>query len=60
MHRLSQATWKRQAMYDARHGFATRELVQGHDHLTVAELMGRRDGPMLAKVYAHLYGMTPT
>jgi hypothetical protein len=39
---------------DARHGFATRELVQGHDHLTVAELMGRRDGPMLAMVYSHL------
>ena len=36
------------------HGFATRELVQGHDHLTVAELMGHRDGTMLAKVYGHL------
>ena len=25
-----------------------------HDHLTVAELMGHRDGTMLAKVYGHL------
>ncbi len=25
-----------------------REEAQGHDHLTVAELMGRRDGTMLA------------
>jgi site-specific recombinase XerD len=54
MHSVSRATGKGLAMYDARHGFATRELVQGHDHLTVAELMGHRDGSMLAKVYAHL------
>jgi integrase/recombinase XerC len=54
MHRLSLTTGKRLAMYDARHGFATRKLVQGHDHLTVAELMGHRDGTMLAKVYGHL------
>jgi integrase len=25
-----------------------------YDHLTIAELMGHRDGTMLAKVYAHL------
>lgn len=37
-----------------RHGFATRKLIEGHDHLTVAELMGHTDGTMLAKVYAHL------
>ena len=43
-----------EAMHVARHGFATRKLVQGHDHLTVAELMGHRDGTMLAKVYGHL------
>jgi site-specific recombinase XerD len=54
MHRLSRLTGRRKAMYDARHGFATRKLVQGHDHLTVAELMGHRDGTMLAKVYGHL------
>ncbi len=54
MHRLSRATGRKKAMYDARHGFATRKLVQGHDHLTVAELMGHRDGTMLAKVYGHL------
>jgi integrase len=41
-------------MYDARHGFATRKLAQGHDHLTIAELMRHRGGSTLAKVYAHL------
>lgn len=42
------------ACYDARHGFATRKLIQGHDHLTVAAIMGHRDGSMLAKVYSHV------
>jgi site-specific recombinase XerD len=54
LHRLSRLTGKKKARYDARHGFATRKLVQGHDHLSVAELMGHRDGTMLAKVYGHL------
>jgi integrase len=54
MHRLSRLTDRRRGMYDARHGFATRKLVQGHDHLTVAELMGHRDGTTLGKVYGHL------
>lgn len=54
MHRLSKATGRKMAMYDARHGFATRKLIQGHDHLTVAALMGHTDGSMLAKVYSHI------
>jgi integrase len=40
--------------YAFRHGFATRKLIAGHDHLTVAEWRGHADGTMLAKVYAHL------
>jgi integrase len=44
----------KKAIYDARHGFGTRKLIQGHDHLTVAHLMGHRDGSMLSKVYGHL------
>jgi integrase len=54
MYRLSRVAGVKKAAYDMRHGFATRKLVQGHDHLTIAELMGHRDGKMLAKVYAHL------
>jgi integrase/recombinase XerC len=54
MYRLSRATGRKMAMYDARHGFATRKLVQGHDHLTNAELMGHRDGTMISQVYGHL------
>jgi integrase/recombinase XerC len=54
MERLSKLIAKPLAIYDARHGFATRKLVQGHDHLTIAELMGHTDGTMLAKIYQHL------
>jgi integrase len=42
------------AAYSLRHGFGTRKLVEGHDALTVAELMGHRDPRMLATVYQHL------
>lgn len=40
--------------YAFRHSFAQRLLVDGVDHLTVAELLGHADGTMLAKVYAHM------
>lgn len=53
-HRISKAMGKRMFCYAARHGFGTRKLIQGHDHLTVAALMGHTDGSMLAKVYSHV------
>ena len=40
MYRLSRVAGIKKSAYDMRHGFATRKLVQGHDHLTVAEPMG--------------------
>ena len=40
--------------YAFRHGFATRKLIEGHDHLTVAELLGHTNGTLLATVYQHL------
>lgn len=54
MYRLSRLAGVKKTAYDMRHGFATRKLVQGHDHLTIAELMGHCDRTMLVKVYAHL------
>lgn len=53
-YRISQKTGKRMFCYAARHGFGTRKLIQGHDHLTIAALMGHTDGSMLAKVYSHV------
>jgi integrase len=40
--------------YSFRHGFGTRKLEEGLDHLTVAALMGHQDGSMLAKFYSHI------
>ncbi len=54
IHRLWCGSGKEQKATTHPHGLATRELVQGHDHPTVAELMGHRDGTMPAKVYGHL------
>lgn len=52
--RISKVIGKRMFCYAARHGFGTRKLIQGHDHLTVAALMGHSDGSMLAKIYSHI------
>ncbi len=53
-HRLSQKTGKRMFCYLARHGWATRKILQGHGFLTVAACMGHTDGSMVAKVYSHI------
>lgn len=53
-HRISKTIGKRMFCYAARHGFATRKLVQGHDYLTVATILGHTDGSMLSKVYSHI------
>lgn len=54
MFRLSQKADRKLAARDTRHGFATRKLIQGHDHLIVAALMGHTNGSMLATVYSHV------
>lgn len=53
-HRISQKLGRKMFCYAARHGFGTRKLIQGHDHLTVAAIMGHADGSMLAKIYSHI------
>lgn len=52
--RISEKLGKRLFAYSLRHGWATRKLLQGHDHLTLAALLGHRDGSMLAKIYSHV------
>jgi len=54
MNRLSEMTGTPMAMYDARHGFGTRKIKQGHDSITVSKLMGHVDANMLARVYSHI------
>jgi integrase len=52
--RLKEKLGEKYALYDLRHGFATRMLTGGADTLTVAAIMGHTDGKMLAQHYAHL------
>ena len=52
--RLKKQLGVKYACYSLRHGFATRKLEDGLDHLTVAALMGHSDGTMVARVYSHL------
>lgn len=53
-HRLSKVIGRKVFCYAARHGFGTRKLIQGHDGIVVAALMGHKDGSMLAKIYSHV------
>ncbi len=52
--RISQKIGRKMFCYAARHGFATRKLIQGKDSITVATLMGHSDATMLSKVYQHI------
>ena len=52
--RISKITGKRMFCYAMRHSFGTRKLIQGHDCITVAALMGHTDGSMLSKIYSHV------
>lgn len=51
---LSKKIGRRMFCYAQRHGFATRKLIQGHDSITVAALMGHQDSTMLNRVYSHI------
>lgn len=52
--RLRSVAGAKHALYDFRHSFAQRKLEEGHDHLTVAELLGHKDGRMLSTTYSHM------
>jgi integrase len=51
--RLKAKLGRRFAAYDLRHGFADRKLAEGLDVLTVAGLLGHKDGSMLFRHYEH-------
>ena len=41
-------------MYAVRHSYATHELQEGTDPVTLVNLLGHADTSMLAKVYANV------
>lgn len=53
-HRLSEKMGRRMIAYAARHGYGTRKLKAGHNHMAIAATMGHRDGSMLATIYSHV------
>ncbi len=54
MRRLGKKTGHWHALYDFRHGYATRMLKAGVDPVTVGVLMGHANPAMVASVYQHL------
>ncbi len=54
MRRLHAKTGCKFALYDFRHGYATRMLQNGVDPVTVGVLMGHSNPAMIASVYQHL------
>ncbi len=52
--RLKPVAGTKHALYDFRHSFAQRKLEEGNDHLSVAELLGHKDGRMLSTTYSHM------
>jgi integrase len=52
--RLQKKLGKSYCAYDLRHSFATRQLKNGNDPITVAALLGHVDATMLCKIYEHL------
>jgi len=53
-YRLAKKLGKRFIAYGNRHGFITRKLLEGKDHLVLAELAGHADGTMISRVYSHI------
>lgn len=54
MRRLAEKTGKHFCLGDFRHGFATRMLESGLDHIVVAKLLGHSTTAVLSKYYAHI------
>lgn len=54
MHRLSKYTGVKITAYDLRHGYITKKLKAGVDHMVIAPAVGHTDGSMIGKCYSHI------
>ena len=52
--RKKKALGRKLCLYHLRHSFAQRMLLAGVDAIVVSQMLGHRDGAMLARVYSHL------
>ncbi len=55
MNRVSKKIGRKFALYDFRHGVATRLLKAGVDTISVATLLGHVNGDMLSRHYSHVH-----
>ena len=53
-YRLKKKLGCKYRLYDMRHSFATRMLIEGKDAIVVAELLGHSNTAMLATTYSHV------
>lgn len=53
MYRLSEDTGVKITAYDLRHGYITKKIKEGVNHMVIAPAVGHTDGSMIGKVYSH-------
>lgn len=54
MYRLSEETGVKITAYDLRHGYITRKIKEGVNHMVIAPAVGHTDGSMIGRVYSHV------
>lgn len=54
MARLSEMTGVKITAYDLRHGYITKKIKDGVNHMVIAPAVGHTDGSMIGKTYSHI------
>ncbi len=54
MNTLSEKTGVKITAYDLRHGYITKKIKAGVNHMVIAPAVGHTDGSMIGKVYSHV------
>lgn len=54
MYRLSKETGVKITAYDLRHGYISKKIMDGVNHMVIAPAVGHTDGSMIGKCYSHI------